>query len=340
MSKAVLPVDILKHLSLSARNTFGLPAVAEYFCECRTEDDLLEGLEFARTEQLPITVLGGGSNLVLKDAVPGLVLAINTKGISASGDQVRFAAGENWHQSVCWAIEQGRYGLENLSLIPGNVGAAPIQNIGAYGVEISERLVSVDAVSRASGERVSFSNADCKFGYRDSVFKQSARDQFVIVTLTVKLDPVFTPNLAYQGITNYLYEHQLDMTAAHVSDAVIALRREKLPDYRQQGNAGSFFKNPLVSEGRYRDLCRDYPDLTGHIQDDGQVKLSAAQLIDQLGLKGHKVGGAMVSKQHALVIVNTGSASFDDVSNLAEFIQGRVSEAFDLRLEIEPVMIN
>ena len=149
MSKAVLPVDILKHLSLSARNTFGLPAVAEYFCECRTEDDLLEGLEFARTEQLPITVLGGGSNLVLKDAVPGLVLAINTKGISASGDQVRFAAGENWHQSVCWAIEQGRYGLENLSLIPGNVGAAPIQNIGAYGVSVSmlsqENQVSVSA---------------------------------------------------------------------------------------------------------------------------------------------------------------------------------------------------
>lgn len=301
-------------------------------------EEIREALSFAREHQLPVIVLGGGSNTVLSNDVDGLVLAVDLEGINFAGREAEVTAGENWHAFVLRALDQNLFGLENLSLIPGNAGAAPIQNIGAYGVELDRYFVSLDAIDRQTLELVTMDRAACRFGYRDSVFKRELKNRLIIVRIRLLLEDTFKANLTYEDLRAEV-EASVDgaPSAIDVSEAVCRLRRRKLPDPGQIGNAGSFFKNPEVSEAHYRDLIKQWPDLPAWPSSDG-VKLSAAWMIDHLGLKGSAVGDAEVSTRHALVLVNSGNARGSDVLELADRVQKAVKDGFGLELEIEPVI--
>lgn len=306
---------------------------------------------------LPRLVLGGGSNLLLTGDFDGLVLHMATSGreiLPGGGEHVlvRAQAGENWHAFVEWTLAQGLGGLENLALIPGTVGAAPIQNIGAYGLETKDVFHSLTAFDPASGEMVTMRAADCRFGYRDSVFKQHPERGLIIVDVTFALPRAWRPNLRYAELANELANELASgltntvagqgaavPTARQVADAVIAIRRRKLPDPQVIGNAGSFFKNPVVSAAQCAALLERYPALVHHRQEDGSEKLAAGWLIDQCGWKGKSLGAAGVYPKQALVLVNQGGATGADVQRLARAIQADVQERFGVLLEPEPVFV-
>ena len=326
-------LKIEQNVNLKSFNSLGVQSSAEYFCAVSSHEDILEARAFATDQKLPIHILGGGSNLVLKEKLPGLTLHVSMLGRSISGNFMTLEGGENWHEGVGYAIEHHRYGIENLALIPGLVGAAPIQNIGAYGVELSEVLATVSGVELHSGESFEFDKNACEFGYRDSIFKRKQRDQFLITRVSLELDSTYQPRLEYAGLVDSLGDRE--PTAANVSDAVVRLRQSKLPDPALVGNVGSFFKNPVVSRTQFQELKLRKPEISGFVQDD-TVKLSAAWLIDQCKLKGRTKGGARVSHQHALVIENGGHATGADVLALAAEVQANVEERFNIQLEVEP----
>jgi UDP-N-acetylmuramate dehydrogenase len=290
-------------------------------------------------------VLGGGSNILLTGNVDGLVLQMCGRGIDVVGETgdatlVRAAAGENWHRFVLATLERGLPGLENLSLIPGSVGAAPIQNIGAYGSEIGDVLHALTAFDFDSGELLTLDRAACRFGYRDSVFKHELKDRAVILDVTFALPKRWQPNLGYAELAREIEARGIAAPDARaVSDAVIAVRRRKLPDPAQIGNAGSFFKNPVVSKVQRDALLAAHPRLVSHVQADGSYKLAAGWLIDQCGWKGRSLGNAGVYEKQALVLVNRGQASGAEIVELARAIQRDVARAYGVMLEPEPVFI-
>jgi UDP-N-acetylmuramate dehydrogenase len=317
----------------------GLDVNAEYYVAVTNSVELLEAIDFARTNTLSVFVLGGGSNIVLLQNVSGLCLHIAIKGFEQEGRLVHVGAGMNWHQLVLSTLEAGLFGLENLSLIPGQAGAAPIQNIGAYGVELSERLVTVSYVDLQTGASHELDASGCEFGYRDSVFKHALKDQAIITSISLALDDNFKPRLGYAGIEDYLADRGDPITAMAVSKAVCAIRRHKLPDPGRVGNAGSFFKNPVVSDQLLQRLKSKDGNIPAYAEAAGHFKLSAAYLIEQAGLKGLQVGNAMGSDRHALVIQNNGNATGSDVRQLAREVQNRIKARFDIELEIEPRLI-
>jgi UDP-N-acetylmuramate dehydrogenase len=335
--------QIQKQVSLRHLNTLALPAIAENFCKITSQDALCEALSWANKHQLPITVLGGGSNVVLARNFSGLVLQMAISGVELESEQqdhrfINIGAGENWHQLVRHTLDQGWYGLENLSLIPGLAGAAPIQNIGAYGVELSERFHSLEAIHMATGELRRMDLSDCQFGYRDSFFKGLGRDQYVITRICLQLS--VQPNLCveYPALKQVLMDDtgQLqDISPQQVSDAVCTIRQSKLPDPKDIPNAGSFFKNPVVGSEQVAILRNKYPDIVGYDQGDGRMKLAAGWLIEQAGWKGIIRAGVGVHAKQALVLVNY-SGSGDDILSLASDIQASVLEKFGLEIEVEP----
>jgi UDP-N-acetylmuramate dehydrogenase len=335
-------MEFLEDYPLQKLNTFGLPACGRYFCGATSVDDLREALAFANDHRFPVLLLGGGSNVVLTRDFPGLVVKITLEGIELLEDTpdhclLRVEAGEDWPGLVEYCLQRGYFGLENLSLIPGTVGAAPIQNIGAYGVELRERLDSLQALNRTTGRLVRFRNPECGFSYRNSVFKQEYRDHYVITSVMLKLDRRPAPVTTYGSV-----EHELkamgvkNITPDAVSRAVCNLRRRKLHDPAVLGNAGSFFKNPLVSSETFSRLKSRYADLVAHPVSDNLVRLSAGWMIDRLGWKGVRRRAVGVHTEHALVLVNYGGAAAEEVVDLAREIQLSVREAFDLDMEIEP----
>jgi UDP-N-acetylmuramate dehydrogenase len=262
--------------------------------------------------------------------------------VSESEQQVivRAEAGENWHEFVQWTLAQGLPGLENLSLIPGSVGAAPIQNIGAYGSELAEFFHSLTLFDFATRETRVLSREDCNFGYRDSIFKHALRDRAVIIDVSFALPRQWHPNLRYAELAAELAAHSVsDPTAQDIADAVIAIRRRKLPDPAEIGNAGSFFKNPVVSQAQHAQLLAEYPQLVSYAQADGSIKLAAGWMIDQCGWKGRSVGAAGVHDRQALVLVNRGGAAGSDVLALATKIVDDVRTRFGVSLETEPVIV-
>jgi UDP-N-acetylmuramate dehydrogenase len=335
-------IEIVEDYPLQELNTFGLPARGSRFCRAESVDDLREALAFAEARSHPILLLGGGSNVVLTRDFPGLVVHIALKGIERLEDTpdhclLRVEAGEDWPSLVEYCLQRDYFGLENLSLIPGTVGAAPIQNIGACGVELRERLESLQALDRATGRLVRFSNPECGFGYRDSIFKQERRDEYIITSVTLKLDKRPAPVTNYGSVERELEAMGVtDVTPRTVSQAVCNLRRRKLPDPAVLGNAGSFFKNPLVPTETFKELESRHKDLVAYPEADKGVKLAAGWMIDHLGWKGVRRGAVGVHTEHALVLVNYGGASAKEVLHLAREIQLSVREAFDLDLEIEP----
>ncbi len=332
-------------VSLCNHNTFGVEASAHAYLPV-TSAGVLEAVQRdAVLADMPRLILGGGSNILLTRDFPGLVLHMENKGIEIveedeDASYVRAAAGENWHQFVLWTLAQGLGGLENLSLIPGSVGAAPIQNIGAYGMEIKDRFHSLTLFDFETGEQSTLDKAACMFGYRDSVFKHRLRDRAVVLDVTFSLPKKWQAVIRYADVTKELAARKItEPTAQDISAAVIAIRARKLPDPAVIGNAGSFFKNPLVTVEQRDALLERYPQLVNYAQPDGGVKLAAGWLIDQCGWKGRNNGAAGVYEKQALVLVNRGGASGADIAQLAASIQTDVAQRFDVQLEPEPIFL-
>jgi UDP-N-acetylmuramate dehydrogenase len=339
------PLPIQHNFSLRQLNTFGIEARAANYLRVSTVEQLRAALADPVLAAMPRLVLGGGSNLLLTGDFAGLVLHIALEGREIlPGDaghvHVRAAAGENWHGFVQWTLEQGHGGLENLSLIPGTVGAAPIQNIGAYGLETKDLFHELSAFDPASGQVVTLQRADCRFAYRDSIFKQEPQRGLIVLDVTFALPRQWQPNLRYAELAAAVAEQGLAApTPRQVADTVIAIRRRKLPDPAEIGNAGSFFKNPVVSGAQCAALLQQFPNLVHHAQPDGSEKLAAGWLIDQCGWKGRSMGAAGVYPRQALVLVNHGGATGADVQRLAAAIQADVAARFGVALEPEPVFV-
>ncbi len=334
-----------QHASLKHLNSFSVEAFAEQIFVLESEQDLQELAAEHDFDPATDLVLGGGSNILFTANVEGSVILNRITGkriISESGDDVlvEVCGGENWHQLVLWSLEQGLSGIENLSLIPGLTGAAPMQNIGAYGVELSDLLESVKVLELASGEVHRFSRDDCQFSYRDSRFKLVDADRFLITHVLLRLQRHFVPRLDYAGLQEELKLMDVEQpTAKQVSNAVINIRQRKLPDPAVTANVGSFFKNPVVEPHTAASLRKEFADLPVYPTADNKAKLSAAWMIDQCGWKGHREGDAGVSNQHALVLVNYGNASGHHLLELAAAIANSVNKRFGIELKPEPRII-
>ena len=315
-----------------------LPSSAQRCISITNEMQIEFAVKYAKQRSLSINVIGGGSNVVLAEELPGLTLLIRIPGIHYQGLEVTVGAGVVWHELVLDTIAHNLSGLENLSLIPGFAGAAPIQNIGAYGQELSNVVHSVRAYDSDHLRWVIFDRPTCRFEYRNSVFRGSSR--YIISSVTLSLNSSFHQMVDYPGITEELTKRNIVSPGAlDVSDAVCSLRRAKLPDPDMVPNVGSFFKNPVISRDQYVQLREEYMDFTGWDQPDGSVKVSAAGIIDLLGLKGERLRGAQISTQHSLVIVNQGSATSGDIEGLAKKVQDLVFKKFLIHLDIEPAIL-
>jgi len=322
-------------------NTLRLPARAEWCATVDSHDALGEALAFARARRLAIRVLGGGSNVVLRERIDGCVLRMRLAGQEVLEDtaehvRVRVAAGVEWHGFVLDCHRRGWHGLENLALIPGTVGAAPIQNIGAYGVEAREFVETVDAVDRASGEALRLSRDDCRFGYRHSVFKDELAERVVITGVTLRLPRACRPRCDYPALRAAL-QAVADPSPGDVLEAVMRIRRERLPDPALLPNVGSFFKNPVVDRARFERLRAAHPGVV-HWEAGDAVKLAAAWLVEQAGGKGLREGAVRVHERQALVLVNEGGATAAQVLRLAARIAAAVRARFGIDLEIEPAV--
>ena len=331
-------------VDLSALNTFGLGARAARLVRLRSAEQLAAVIAEPAWASAPRLVLGGGSNVVLCGDFAGTVLKVEIRGRRLVREEaaawiVEAAGGESWHDFVRWTLAQGWPGLENLSLIPGTVGAAPIQNIGAYGLELAERFEGLDALDLRSGARQSFGLQDCAFGYRDSVFKRNP-GRWLVTAVRFRLPRPWQARLAYAELVHEVQAAGVSSpTALDISDAVCAIRRRKLPDPAEIGNVGSFFKNPVVDAAHGARLLAGHPAMPHYPQADGRVKLAAGWLIEQAGWKGRDLGAVGSFERQALVLVNRGGATGTDLMRLAQAIMADVEAGFGVRLEPEPVFV-
>ena len=338
-------LTVERRASLRACNSFGLPAVAATLVRIRSDADVRRLLAHPELGRAPKLVLGGGSNVVLTRDVDAVVLKVEVAGRRLVQERldawiVEAGAGEPWHDFVEWTLDQGWPGLENLALIPGTVGAAPVQNIGAYGVELQERFESLDTVDLVTGRSITLDAAACRFGYRDSVFKQALAGKSLITRVRLRLPRPWRPALGYLDLERKRADTGIDAPDARtIFDWVCAIRRVKLPDPAEIGNAGSFFKNPVVSAEQCRDIIGRDPGIVHYPLPDGSCKLAAGWLIEACGWKGKTVGRAGVHDRQALVLVNRGGASGAEVVTLARAIQESVYGRFGIRLEPEPVIV-
>jgi len=330
-----------EQVSLKPYNTFGIDVKARYFSPAHDDQEVRQALSQAQQHGLPLLVIGGGSNLLLTRDIDAWVLHMASRGrrvLSDDGERivVEAEAGEPWHPFVQWTLAQGYCGLENLSLIPGTVGAAPMQNVGAYGVEIKDVFVGLTALDRETGALRDFGLAECAFGYRDSLFKRNP-GRWLILRVRFALSRTLHARLDYGPVRQRLAEQGVtEPTAQAISEAICSIRREKLPDPAELGNAGSFFKNPVVAAAQVERIRAQYPGVVAYPQADGQVKLAAGWLIEQAGWKGYREGDAGVHRLQSLVLVNHGQASGAQMHALARRIQADILERFGVELEMEP----
>lgn len=324
----------------------GVSAKARFYVEVNTVDAHQKALEFAQENELPILILGGGSNILFVKDFPGLVVHQNSKGIElvAENDEqveVRVAAGENWHQLVQFCVNKGWGGIENLSLIPGNVGAAPIQNIGAYGVELESVFSSLEALYVKTGEIRTFSKDECAFGYRDSIFKKELKGEVIIISVNLILQKNPKVQLSYKALSDYLEKNRINNPGIkEVSEAVIAIRQSKLPDPNEIGNTGSFFKNPVIPVSLFDDLKQEYPDIPAYPVSGEQVKVPAGWLIEKAGWKGKREGEVGMHAKQALVLVNYGKATGQELWEFANKVKRSVHQQFDIDLTPEVNIIS
>ena len=338
-------MQIESGVSLKPFNTFGLPAVAQQLVRIAGDADVRRVVDHPDLGRAAKFILGGGSNIILTRDMPQVVLKVEVRGLRLVEERadawiVEAGAGEAWHDLVAWTLAQGLPGLENLALIPGTVGAAPVQNIGAYGLELKDRFESLDAVDLVTGRSVTLGAEICAFGYRDSVFKHSLAGRTLITRVRFRLPRPWQPVLGYLDIERKMRETGVAAPSAQqIFDWICAIRRAKLPDPAVIGNAGSFFKNPVVTPEQCRDIIGRDPEIVHYPMPDGTVKLAAGWMIDACGWKGKSVGQAAVYERQALVLVNRGGAIGSEVMTLARAIQESVYGRFGIRLEPEPVVV-
>lgn len=335
-------MEILRNISLKSYNTFGIDAGAAFFTELSDEKELPYLLNWIKKSNLPFYLLSGGSNVLFVDDFPGIVIHINIKGIKKIDETddhvfIQAMAGENWEDFVELCLKNNWGGIENLTLIPGNVGTSPMQNIGAYGVEIKDSFHELKAVELKTGEIKSFHREQCRFSYRDSYFKNDGRDKYLILSVCFRLTRKnHVLNTTYGIINQELDQLGVKQPGLYdVANVIRSIRRSKLPDPAELGNAGSFFKNPLITQEQYNSLKSEYPEMPGFTDASGDVKTAAAWFIDKAGWKGYHEGDAGVHKRQALVLVNYGKATGNDILNLSEKIQKSVKEKFNVNLERE-----
>ena len=333
-------MEILNNFSLKNYNTFGIEAKAEQFVAVHSVSELKSILEQNKNQKK--FVLGGGSNMLLTKNIEALVIHIDLKGKKILKEDTDYVwvesqAGENWHQFVLWAIDQNFGGLENMSLIPGNVGTTPVQNIGAYGTEIKDTFVSCDAMNIENQEMRTFSKEECNFGYRESVFKNEAKDQYIITSVVFKLTKQnHKINTSYGDITAELAKNNIAVPGLKdVSNAVIAIRKSKLPDPAELGNSGSFFKNPVLLKSDFEKIHQKFPEMRFFDISETEVKVPAGWLIEQAGLKGKRFGDAGVHKNQALVLVNYGGATGQEILDVSKTVQDTVFNTFGIHIEAE-----
>lgn len=333
-------MEILSNYPLKNLNTFGIAAYAKEYVSVTSVEELK--LVLKENQGKKLFILGGGSNMLLTQDIDALVIHINLKGIEVIAEnngtaQVKAMAGENWHGFVQYCINHNYGGVENLSLIPGNVGTTPIQNIGAYGTEIKDTMIQCEALHIATQELRTFTNAECEFAYRESIFKSELKGQYIIVSVTFGLTTAnHKINTAYGDITAQLAAKGITSpTIKDVSEAVTAIRQSKLPDPKELGNSGSFFKNPIIPKAQYEALHEKFPDMPHYVVSETQVKVPAGWLIEQSGFKGSRFGDAGVHTRQALVIVNYGNATGQELVNLSKKIQQTVFENYGIAIEAE-----
>lgn len=331
-------MNIQENISLKEYNTFGINVNAKRFVSITSVYELQQLLK----EEKDIFLISGGSNMLLTKDINTLVVHIDIKGISIDRENhnsiyITANAGENWHEFVLWCVSQGYGGLENLSLIPGNVGTCPIQNIGAYGVEVKDTISKVEAIEIETGKLVSFSAEECQFGYRNSIFKNEAKGKYVLISVSFQLTKNnHKLNTSYGAIGAELASKDItNPTIKDISDAVIAIRQSKLPDPKEIGNSGSFFKNPVISKEHFEKLQTAFPNIPSYVVSDTEIKVPAGWLIEQSGFKGKRFGDYGVHEKQALVLVNYGGATGKEIYELAQKIQHTIKDTFDINLEIE-----
>ncbi|MGM0581057.1 MAG: UDP-N-acetylmuramate dehydrogenase [Bacteroidota bacterium] len=336
-------LKFLKSQSLAEYNTFGFDVKADLFIEISTIEEFQELLQSPEWKNNHHLILGGGSNILLTDDFHGLLVVNRILGIEILKEDdksvtVKCGGGENWHQFVLYTLQHNWGGLENLSLIPGTVGAAPMQNIGAYGVEIKDTFHSLEAINLNTGKLEVFFTEHCQFGYRESVFKHKLKGQYLIASVSFRLDkPNFHQlKLDYGIIKNVLAEKKIEKPSIQdVGDAVIEIRQSKLPDPSEIGNSGSFFKNPIIEASQFEKLKNDFPEIPFYELEEGKIKLAAGWLIEKAGWKGHKENGVGVHHKQALVLVNYGEGKGKDILNLAKKIQDSIQSKFGIELSPE-----
>ena len=333
-------MTIQNNFSLKKYNTFGIEAKAKQFVAVHSVEDLKTVLHEHQSE--PKFILGGGSNMLLTQDIQALVIHIDLKGKKVLKEDADYVwvesqAGENWHEFVLWTIDQNFGGLENMSLIPGNVGTTPVQNIGAYGTEMKDTFVSCDAMNIETHEMKTFTKEDCHFGYRESIFKHEAKDQFIITSVIFKLTKRnHKINTSYGDITKELEKKNISTpTLKDVSNAVIAIRQSKLPDPKELGNSGSFFKNPIIPKEQYEKAHALHPEMPHYVISENEVKVPAGWLIERAGFKGKRFGDAGIHKNQALVLVNYGNATGQEILAVSKDIQATILREFGIAIEAE-----
>lgn len=328
--------------SLQKYNTFGIDACADIFFSYNNIDDLISFLQNDFDKEKPFFILGGGSNVLFTSNYQGTIIHPETKGITITQEDdndvfVAVAAGEIWDDFVQWAVDNNLHGVENLSYIPGCVGASPVQNIGAYGSEAKDAIHEVHCISIADQTRKIFSKEDCKFGYRDSIFKHECANKYIVETVVFKLQKDAPFNLSYGSLNTMIDEKTA--TLQKVRETIIQIRKEKLPDPKEIGSAGSFFKNPIIPEMQANTLREKFPKMVTYPAPNNNIKVAAGWLIDSLGFKGFSIGGAKVHEKQALVLTNAGNATGNDVVALAQHIQKEVKQTYNIQIEPEVIFL-
>lgn len=331
-------MNIQQNISLKSYNTFGISVYAKRFISVTSVYELQQLLKIEKD----VFLISGGSNMLLTKDIEKLVVHIDIKGISVDQENndavyITVNAGENWHEFVLWCVSENYGGLENLSLIPGNVGTCPIQNIGAYGAEVKDTITKVETLNIETGKMVEFSNVACKFGYRNSIFKNDVKGKYIITSVSFQLTKnTHDLNSSYGAIESELASKKIkNPTLRDISEAVIAIRKSKLPDPKEIGNSGSFFKNPIITKTQFLELQKEYPNIPSYIISDTKIKVPAGWLIEQSGFKGKRFGEYGVHEKQALVLVNYGNATGKEIFLLAEKIQTTILTKFGISLEIE-----
>lgn len=329
-------MKILQDISLAPYTTFRIGGPAAHFCVAKSEQDVKEAVEFARTKKMPLFVLGGGSNLVIADrGFSGLVVKMEMKGLEFTGDSVVAAAGESWDGLVAEAVARGLWGLENLSGIPGTVGASPVQNIGAYGTEVMDVIGSVRAIDGTTGEMREFTNAECRFSYRDSFFKTPAGKQWIILSVSFRLSSKPAPNISYKDLRESFSTNPAP-SQADIRAAVLAIRAKKFPDLSRIGTAGSFWKNPIISRAEFEQLALKYPGIPSFPAENDRIKVPLAWILDKVcALKGYTEGGVALFENQPLVLVARPGATADQIAAFESRIKAIVAEKTGIAIEKE-----